>query len=102
MAIDPVCGMKVDPHTSTLKADHGGITYYFCAPGCRTKFIANPERYLDPEQIKAAQEAVPEGTIYTCPMDPEIRQVGPGTCPICGMALEPLVATADAGPNHEL
>ncbi|MCB1433733.1 MAG: heavy metal translocating P-type ATPase, partial [Alphaproteobacteria bacterium] len=102
MAIDPVCGMKVDPHTSTLKADHGGITYYFCNPSCRTKFIANPERYLDPEQIKAAEEAVPEGTIYTCPMDPEIRQVGPGTCPICGMALEPLVATADSGPNHEL
>ena len=102
MAIDPVCGMSVDPHTSTLKADHGGITYYFCGPGCRTKFIANPERYLDPEQIRAAQEAVPEGTIYTCPMHPEITQVGPGSCPICGMALEPLIATAEQGPNEEL
>ena len=100
MAIDPVCGMKVDPHTSTLKADHGGRTYHFCAPSCRTKFIANPLKYLEPGD--AAAEPVPEGTIYTCPMHPEIRQVGQGSCPICGMALEPLLATAEAGPNHEL
>ncbi|WP_373505292.1 heavy metal translocating P-type ATPase [Aestuariivirga sp.] len=100
MAIDPVCGMKVDPHTSTLKADHGGRTYHFCAPSCRTKFIANPLKYLEPGD--AAAVPVPEGTIYTCPMHPEIRQVGQGSCPICGMALEPLLATAEAGPNHEL
>ena len=102
MAIDPVCGMSVDPATATPKADHGGHTYYFCGPSCRAKFIANPARYLDPELAKAAAAAVPEGTIFTCPMHPEIRQVGPGTCPICGMGLEPLVATADTGPNPEL
>jgi P-type Cu+ transporter len=101
LAIDPVCGMKVDPHTSTLTADHAGRAYYFCSAGCRTKFIADPAKYLDPGEAKAA-EPVPAGTIYTCPMHPEIRQVGPGSCPICGMALEPLLATADAGPNPEL
>ncbi|MGA0561051.1 heavy metal translocating P-type ATPase [Ancylobacter sp. VNQ12] len=99
MAKDPVCGMDVDPHTATLRADHKGITYYFCAPGCRSKFIANPEKYLGDE---APAEPVPEGTEYTCPMHPEIRQIGPGTCPICGMALEPLLVSLDNGPNHEL
>jgi Cu+-exporting ATPase len=99
MAKDPVCGMDVDPHTATLKAEHNGITYYFCAPGCRTKFIANPEQYLGD---KAPAEPVPEGTEYTCPMHPEIVQVGPGSCPICGMALEPMLVSLDDGPNHEL
>ncbi|TSJ61079.1 heavy metal translocating P-type ATPase [Starkeya sp. 3C] len=99
MAKDPVCGMDVDPHTVTLKAEHKGITYYFCSPGCRTKFIANPEKYLGD---KAPAEPVPEGTEYTCPMHPEIRQIGPGTCPICGMALEPVLVSLDDGPNHEL
>ncbi|WP_038360777.1 heavy metal translocating P-type ATPase [Bosea sp. 117] len=99
MAKDPVCGMDVDPHTATLKADHKGITYYFCSAGCRTKFIASPEKYLGD---KAPAEAVPEGTEYTCPMHPEIRQIGPGTCPICGMALEPVTVSLDSGPNHEL
>jgi P-type Cu+ transporter len=98
-AIDPVCGMTVDPHTTPHKHAHQGRTYYFCAASCRTKFAAHPEHYLD----KAAPaEAMPEGTIYTCPMDPEIRQIGPGTCPICGMALEPELMTADVGPNPEL
>ena len=98
---DPVCGMNVDPHTAKHRADHAGRPYYFCSAGCREKFIANPSKYLDLEP--AAQETtVPEGTIYTCPMHPEIRQVGPGSCPICGMALEPLLATADTGPNPEL
>ena len=100
-AIDPVCGMTVDPHTAKHKSDHAGRTYYFCSSGCRAKFVADPEKYLNPEQTKAA-EPVPEGTIYTCPMHPEIRKVGPGSCPICGMALEPLLATADSGPNPEL
>ena len=99
MAKDPVCGMDVDPHTATLKADHKGITYYFCSAGCRTKFIADPEKYLGD---KAPPEPVPEGTEYTCPMHPEIRQIGPGTCPICGMALEPVLVSLDDGPNHEL
>ena len=100
--LDLVCGMTVDPHTTPHKTTHGGHPYYFCSAGCRTKFIAHPERYLDPEAAKAAEEPVPEGAIFTCPMHPEIRQVGPGSCPICGMALEPLLATADSGPNHEL
>ena len=102
LKIDPVCGMTVDPETATLKAEHGGQTYYFCSAGCRTKFTANPAKYLDPELISAAADAQPKDAIYTCPMHPEIRQVGPGSCPICGMALEPLMATSESGPNHEL
>jgi P-type Cu+ transporter len=101
MAIDPVCGMSVDPHTAKLKADHAGRTYYFCSPGCRTKFLKNPAKYLNKDQ-KTPAEPVPEGTIYTCPMHPEIRQVGPGSCPICGMALEPVLAGTETGPNPEL
>ncbi|CAN1723240.1 Silver exporting P-type ATPase [Hyphomicrobium sp. 1Nfss2.1] len=100
MAKDPVCGMDVDPHTAKFRADHGGRTYYFCAAGCRTKFIANPLKYLNKDDQPL--EPVPEGTIYTCPMHPEIRQVGPGSCPICGMALEPELVTAEQPPNHEL
>ncbi len=92
--------MSVDPHTAKHRHTHKGQPYYFCSAGCRTKFIANPDKYLSPDQHKAAP--VPEGTIYTCPMHPEIRQVGPGSCPICGMALEPEIATADTGPNPEL
>src|SRR5690606_24048812 len=74
--------------------------YYFCSPGCRTKFAANPEKYLAPADERAPPP--PPGTIYTCPMHPEIRQEGPGPCPICGMALEPETVTADAAPNPEL
>jgi Cu+-exporting ATPase len=98
--IDPVCGMTVDPHNAKHRHTHAGRTYYFCSAGCRTKFIADPDKYLSP-QTRAA-EPVPEGTIYTCPMHPQIRQVGPGSCPICGMALEPELVTADSGPNPEL
>jgi len=97
---DPVCGMSVDPHAAKHTAEHGGHTYYFCSAGCRTKFLADPARYLEGKGMPAAP--APEGAIYTCPMHPEIRQVGPGSCPICGMALEPLLVTADAGPNPEL
>jgi Cu+-exporting ATPase len=98
LAKDPVCGMDVDPHTSKHRAEHGGRTYHFCSAGCRAKFIADPRRYLAP----AAEAPVPEGTIYTCPMHPEVRQVGPGSCPICGMALEPELVSAEAGPSPEL
>jgi Cu+-exporting ATPase len=97
---DPVCGMSVDPATAGHRAEHEGETYYFCSAGCRAKFVADPEKYLAPSKTPAKPE--PEGTIYTCPMHPEIRKAGPGSCPICGMALEPLVATADSGPSHEL
>jgi len=96
--IDPVCGMTVDPHTAKYRAEHHGHTYYFCAAGCRTKFVADPQKYLGERE----PEPVIEGAVYTCPMHPEIRQIGPGSCPICGMALEPEVATADTGPNPEL
>ena len=78
---DPVCGMMVDPHATQHKAEHDGRPYYFCSAGCRAKFLAEPERYLDPAAAAAKAEPVPEGTIYTCPMHPEIRQVGPGSCP---------------------
>lgn len=99
-AIDPVCGMKVDPATTPHHAEHYGETFHFCSAGCRTKFIADPPRYL--EKDAAPPPAAPPGTIHTCPMHPEVRQVGPGSCPICGMALEPELVTADAGPNPEL
>jgi Cu+-exporting ATPase len=97
-AVDPVCGMTVDPHNAKHRADYQGRTYYFCASGCRAKFVADPQKYLGERLI----EPVPEGAIYTCPMHPEIRQVGPGSCPICGMALEPVIANAETGPNPEL
>ena len=99
-AKDPVCGMDVNPVTANHRAKHQDETYYFCSAGCRTKFEADPEKYIGP--AKASSEPMPEGTIFTCPMHPEVRQVGPGSCPICGMALEPLTVSADSGPNPEL
>jgi Cu+-exporting ATPase len=98
--LDPVCGMTVNPETTPHRAELEGKPYFFCSAGCRTKFTADPSRYLDGG--KAAAPPAPEGTIYTCPMHPEIRQVGPGSCPICGMALEPELVTADSAPNPEL
>ncbi|HUJ38771.1 MAG TPA: heavy metal translocating P-type ATPase [Hyphomicrobium sp.] len=97
---DPVCGMTVDPHKTPHRAEHGGRTYYFCAAGCRTKFVADPGRYLAPTEAHA--EPAKPGAIYTCPMHPEVRQVGPGFCPICGMALEPVEVTAEHGDHPEL
>jgi Cu+-exporting ATPase len=99
-AIDPVCGMTVDPATTPHKAEYPGQSYYFCAAGCRAKFIADPQKYLN--KAESAEPPPPPGTIYTCPMHPEIRQVGPGSCPICGMALEPELITAESPPNPEL
>ncbi|HVT54767.1 MAG TPA: heavy metal translocating P-type ATPase, partial [Xanthobacteraceae bacterium] len=97
-AIDPVCGMKVDPHNAKHRAEHHGHTFYFCSAKCREKFLADSEKYLSPQEATP----VPEGAEYTCPMHPEIRQIGPGACPICGMALEPVLASADTGPNPAL
>ncbi|WP_417231761.1 heavy metal translocating P-type ATPase [Brevundimonas sp.] len=98
-AIDPVCGMTVDVDSASHQARHHGEDYFFCSAGCQTKFVAEPDKYLgdrpDPEPV------VP-GAIYTCPMHPQIRQEGPGSCPICGMALEPETVTAEAPVNHEL
>jgi Cu+-exporting ATPase len=100
-AVDPVCGMGVDPATTAHHADHAGRAFHFCSAGCRAKFLAEPEKFLAAKAPPLAAEARP-GVIYTCPMHPQVRQVGPGTCPICGMALEPEAAGADAGPNPEL
>ena len=98
--LDPVCGMSVDPQTSKHRFDHQGATYHFCSAGCRTKFAASPQSYLD--KSKAPPADAPEGTVYTCPMHPEVRQVGPGACPICGMALEPELVSLDDARNPEL
>ena len=97
---DPVCGMIVDPHTAKHHHKHEEKTYYFCSAGCQAKFAAEPAKYLDPAPKQ--QLSVPEGTIYTCPMHPEVRQVGPGSCPICGMALEPETISLDDKPDPEL
>ncbi|WP_316163678.1 heavy metal translocating P-type ATPase [Bradyrhizobium sp. SZCCHNRI20481] len=97
--IDPVCGMSVDPATSKHRFEHEGHTFHFCSAGCRTRFAADPDKYRGERE---SPPAMPAGTIYTCPMHPEIRQVGPGTCPICGMALEPDVISLDDAPNPEL
>jgi Cu+-exporting ATPase len=91
--------MDVDPTATTHHAGHRGHDFHFCSDACRTKFVGAPERYLD--QTRATTEP-PDGTIYTCPMHPEIRQVGPGFCPICGMALEPVTVTQDTGPSEQL
>jgi P-type Cu+ transporter len=98
--LDPVCGMTVDPATSKHRFDYRGETFHFCSAGCCTKFAADPKKYLEKDSQPKAE--VPEGATYTCPMHPQIRQVGPGSCPICGMALEPEVASLDDGPNPEL
>jgi Cu+-exporting ATPase len=97
-ARDPVCGMTVDPHTAQHRTLHEGHPFYFCSAGCKTKFEASPAKYLE----NRVTPPLIEGAIYTCPMHPEIRQPGPGFCPICGMALEPVTVSADTGPNPEL
>ena len=102
-AIDPVCGMTVKTADARNKAQHDGHTYYFCSTRCLDKFTAEPLRYLTPAAAApAASPAAKPGTIYTCPMHQQIRQVGPGSCPICGMALEPAEASLEERPNEEL
>src|SRR5213080_2773320 len=108
-AKDPVCGMTVDPQNAAGFYEYKGQTYFFCSVGCREKFKADPERFLNHEpaspigiQRGRKQQPVATDTItYTCPMHPEIVRDGPGSCPICGMALEPLVATGEE-ENPEL
>ncbi|WP_438275499.1 heavy metal translocating P-type ATPase [Nitrobacter sp.] len=99
--LDPVCGMSVDPQTSKHRFDHHGTTYHFCSAGCRTKFAASPRSYLDKSETPPPAN-LPKDAIYTCPMHPDVRQVGPGACPICGMALEPELVSLDDAPNPEL
>lgn len=98
--VDPVCKMLVKPETAAAKFDYKSKTYYFCAVSCQNKFRQNPERFLNPE-AKAEPMSASEGVEYTCPMDPEIVQIGPGICPICGMALEPKIITLDDKPDPE-
>ena len=113
--VDPVCGMTVDPATAADSFDYNGTRYYFCMPGCRKKFEADPQKYLSGthgrheshghghgQPLAPPASTMPPGTIYTCPMHPEIRQDHPGACPKCGMALEPLTVSIDDGPNPEL
>jgi P-type Cu+ transporter len=115
MATDPVCGMTVDPVHPRGKFEHRGVTYYFCAPGCEQKFAADPDGWLE---RRAATRPQPPATpltirrsgrtstgapaLYTCPMHPEVEHVGPGACPICGMALEPKLVTTGGPDNSEL
>ena len=96
---DPVCGMQVDPKASEHHASHAGTDYHFCSARCRQRFAADPEQFLSPRE---ATPPAPAGTIYTCPMHPEIRQEGPGTCPKCGMALEPEMPSLDGEEDPEL
>ena len=96
MVVDPVCGMTVDPQKTTHHAAHAGHDHYFCSAGCREKFVADPESYLS-QSVDRVVEAL-AGSMWTCPMHPEIRQDPPGACPICGMALEPEMVTADSAP----
>jgi Cu+-exporting ATPase len=99
-AVDPVCGMRVERATAVNFMRHEGNGFYFCSPGCKGKFEAEPAKYLGD---RPAPEPMPKGTQYTCPMHPEIVRDKPGSCPICGMALEPMgVPTGDEGPNPEL
>jgi P-type Cu+ transporter len=108
LAIDPVCGMEVNPASAAAQTTFRGQVYYFCNPHCRDKFLADPEKYLAPSRSSGgvhnrdgcATDA--EGTEYFCPMDPEVRSDRPGSCPKCGMALEPRVTLAASGPNPEL
>lgn len=97
---DPVCGMQVSPGSTPHHASHAGQEYHFCSARCREKFVADPNHYLGPAPTVAP--SAPAGTIYTCPMHPQIRQAGPGTCPICGMALEPEMPSLDEEGNPEL
>ncbi len=99
-AIDPVCGMSVDINAGKPRFDYKGETYHFCCAGCRAKFEADPVRYLEKSKVPPAN--VRKDAVYTCPMHPEVKQIGPGSCPICGMALEPVLVTLDTAPNPEL
>ena len=96
---DPVCGMKTtaDPAKSV---ENAGVNYYFCSQKCVEKFRANPQQYLQPQTVNTANNSTAKNTTYTCPMHPQIQQAGPGTCPICGMALEPMDASAQADDSE--
>ncbi|HYM73223.1 MAG TPA: heavy metal translocating P-type ATPase [Stellaceae bacterium] len=98
-ALDPVCGMTVAPATARNHADHAGRRYFFCGTRCRDRFVAEPDRFLAP---KPATPPPASAGRYTCPMHPEVVRTGPGACPICGMALEPMVPSTEHGADPEL
>ncbi|NUM55930.1 MAG: heavy metal translocating P-type ATPase [Candidatus Hydrogenedentes bacterium] len=102
--VDPVCGMSVNPEKAKYSHEHLGQTHYFCSESCKTKFAANPNGYLFsvPHAPAAAKTDGSDRRVYICPMDPEVRQIGPGSCPKCGMALEPEEISAEEPPNPEL
>ena len=100
--VDPVCEMTITPDDAAGHVDYRGQRYYFCNESCVEQFTADPEKFLDPARKAAAAAAADPGAEYTCPMHPEVRQIGPGSCPICGMALEPVAVTLEEPPNHEL
>jgi YHS domain-containing protein len=99
-ATDPVCGMSVDPATARHRATHAGREYFFCGARCRERFIGEPERFAGDQP--APPPAAREGALWTCPMHPEIVRKGPESCPICGMALEPMTPAAGEESNPEL
>ena len=99
--LDPVCGMTISPDDAVGHVEHKGHMYYFCSESCLEQFRTDPERFVDSERKQPA--ALMDSEVeYTCPMHPQIRQKGPGTCPICGMALEPVAITLEEQPNEEL
>jgi len=103
---DPVCGMDVDSTSAAASMEYGGQTYSFCCKGCLAKFRADPARFLKPAiplvTLAPPPKVVAAGTKYTCPMHPEVVRNGPGSCPVCGMALEPLTISAEEEDNPEL
>jgi P-type Cu+ transporter len=103
MERDPVCGMTVAPETAKASVEHAGKRYFFCAEGCARRFQQDPKKYLAPAKPTAPTVSAAQGVRYTCPMHPEIVQIGPGTCPKCGMALEPMdiVAEEQVDPEYE-
>ena len=101
-AIDPVCGMSVDPATARHRAEHAGTTYFFCGARCRERFTAEPARYIGESRPAPAEAAAPQGALWTCPMHPQIVRDKPGSCPICGMALEPMTPTGGEENNSEV
>lgn len=108
-ARDPVCGMSVDPRSSRHRLEHAGTTVFFCCAGCLAKFAADPQRYLQPAlspQPPASSQPPaspqPPAALYTCPMHPEVRRTSPSSCPLCGMALEPVTVAAQRVPSAEL
>ena len=100
-ARDPVCGMSVEPEKSAFGTIHEGTSYYFCSANCQAKFVVDPKTYVSKAKVLEEPSTNSE-TIYTCPMHPQIRQRGPGNCPICGMVLEPLIASGEHVHNLEL